>query len=155
MSNTNIVVDIQSSIQVAASAQAIFGTVSDHVGTPTWVDKVKKVILQEEGTPPNGLGAVREVHFKPLLWTNVREEIVRFEENEGYSYKIRSGMPGLADHEGTWEIKALPDGKHEVSWKVHFEFRKGHWFRWFLGSFARQFKAVQEEALQSLKNTLE
>lgn len=147
--------DINSSVEIAATRAQIFAVISDHEGTPGWVDKVKEVRLLQEGRPRNGLGAIREVNFKPLLWTTVQEKILRYEENEGYDYAVQGGMPGMLDHLGRFELSDQADGTVRVDWKVHFKFSKSHWFSLFIRSFSKSFKKVQEQGLQALKAQLE
>lgn len=147
--------DVNSSITINASKTDIFNIISDHEGTPNWVHKVKKVTLKKEGQPKNGVGAMREVVFRPMLWTTVQEEILSYDQNESFTYRIAEGMPGLVDHLGKWSLESTSDGKTKVTWAVHFDFSKRHIFSWFVGSFAKSFKKVQEEALNQLKENLE
>ena len=147
--------DLNSSIEIAAARSAIFAVVSDHEGTPSWVEKVKEVKLLQEGSPRNGLGAIREVNFKPLLWTTVQEKIIRYEEGQGFDYAVQGGMPGMIEHLGRFELSGLANGMVRVDWKVHFKFSKSHWFSLFIRSFSKSFKKVQEQGLKTLKAQLE
>lgn len=147
--------DINSSIEIKASRDAVFAIVSDHVGTPNWVDKVKQVNLLKEGKTRNGLGAIREVNFKPALWTTVQEEIVSFKEDDHFHYKVISKMPGMVDHLGAFQLTDLGAGSLRLEWKVYFAFKRKHWFRLFSKSFSKSFKSVQEKGLKTLKEQLE
>lgn len=150
----SIQTNINSSITIKASKEAIHKIISNHVGTPTWVKEVKEVKLLKEGTPTNGLGAIREVNFRPAFWTTVQEEIVAYEENEGFQYKVLK-MPGLINHLGVWELIEKPNGGVTVHWNVYMEFKKFHIFGLFINKFGRDFKKVQINALSFLKETLE
>lgn len=155
MNSKTIPIKIESSVLIQADPSSIFAIVSNHEGTPDWVDKVKKVKLLKTGTPKNGLGAIREVHFKPLLWGAAREEIVAYEQDSHFHYKVISSLPGMIDHLGMFQLTPQSDGMVKVEWKIHFVFKQKHWFRYFLKSFAKQFKAVQEDAFAVLKGQLE
>lgn len=147
--------NINSEILIKAPKEAIFKIVSDHEGTHKWIEKVKKIRLLKKGTPKNGKGAIREVNFKPMTWTTVQEEIVVYQEDSHFHYKIQSKMPGLVDHLGVWRLEETEDGHTKVFWEVKMEYKKGHWFTWFEKGFAKQFKKVQHQALNQLKKDLE
>ena len=147
-------INLNSSIQIKSSAETIFEVVSNHVGTPNWVEKVKHVSLLKDGKTVNGLGTIRKVVFKPLFWTTVEEEVVSYTENEHFHYKVISKMPGLIEHLGKWEVVPMENDIVEVHWKVYFKFKKKHWFKFFMNSFSESFKSVQEEALAKLKEQL-
>ena len=156
MNNTKTIgVDINDSITITSSASKAFQIISDHVGTPNWVKEVKEVKLLKEGNPKNGKGAIREVNFKPLLWSTVQEKIVAYTENKEYQYKIIK-MAGVVDHLGVWSITELGNGEIEVFWKIHMEFKKNHIFRLlFSNQFIKAFTKVQKNALMQLKSILE
>lgn len=147
--------DLQAHLTISASKAAIFAIISDHVGTPNWVAEVGEVKLLKAGNPKNGEGAIREVHFRPKFWTTVQERIVAYTENEGFQYKIISKMPGVADHLGEWKLEDAGAGKTKVTWAVHFDFKRYHWFRLLGKKFAADFGSVQNNALQQLKKTVE
>src|SRR5882762_5242250 len=92
---------VQVSTEIDAPQAAVWARVSDHEGTPGWVDAVKRVTLTQDGTPRNGVGAVRVVEFKPLLWTSIHERITRFEAPHAFDYVLFKGMPALVSHLGT------------------------------------------------------
>ncbi|OJJ14451.1 hypothetical protein BKI52_42475 [marine bacterium AO1-C] len=139
---------------IKASQEAIFKIISDHEGTHRWVKEVDKVLIVKEGEQKNGLRAIRKVHFKPVLWTTVEEEIIDFQENKSYIYKIISKMPGLVDHKGVWSLQEISADATEVVWDVYIEFKKMHWFSLFAGSFAKSFGKVQNRALAQLEQDL-
>ena len=147
--------DVNSSIVIHASNIAIFDIIANHEGTPNWVHKVKNVTLKKEGQPKNGVGAIREVQFRPMFWTTVQEEILSYTQNQSFSYRIIEGMPGLVNHLGKWTLDTIEGGKTNVTWAVHFDFSKRHIFSLFLNGFAKSFKKIQEEALIQLKSNLE
>ncbi len=150
-SPTGIIKKTVAQITIQAPKEAVFNLISDHEGVPNWISDVQKVTLTKVGQPKNGVGAVRQVVFKPKLWSDLSEAITAYTENEGFQYKILSGMPGLIDHLGTWKLE---DGGTLVTWDIHFEFKKFHWFRLILGSFIKSFSQVQKDALSSLKTKL-
>ena len=79
--------------QLASSP--VWGRVSDHERTPTWVKRgLRSVHLIEPGTPqPGGTGAVRAVKFAG--WPTVQERIVRFDEGSCFESRVMTGMPHL------------------------------------------------------------
>lgn len=142
------------SVEINAPASAVFARVSDHENTPAFVDSVKRVSLWKEGMPRNGLGAVRDVRFRPLLWPGVREEIVHWDAPHGYHYRILEGFPGLAKHLGQWRLEATVSGC-KVTWDICVDYREGHPAAWFAGEFERSFGAVMDKALAKLKGLVE
>jgi len=154
MQKRTIDANCHASIQIKAAIEDIFTVLSDHEGTPNWVEDVKSVKLLKEGSPKNGVPAIREVNFKPMFWATVQEEIIYYVKDEGYQYKILK-MAGVADHLGTWSLTQEEYGNVKVSWDIHFKFKKIHWFRLIIPIFIPAFKKVQEKALLSLKNLLE
>ncbi len=143
-------------INITQTKEKIFQVIADHEGTSNWVQDVKAVnLLQVGAEEPNGIGAIREVLFKPALWTDIKEEITAFEAPTFYQYKIVEGMPGLVDHLGTWSLAVEDNGDVTVSWEVFFEFKTLHWFAPFVGNFATSFNQVQHRALRSLKAFIE
>ncbi|MGH1339051.1 MAG: SRPBCC family protein [Aureispira sp.] len=146
--------EINSSITIQATKEDVFKVISNHVGTPTWVMEVEEVKLLKEGTPKNGVGAIREVNFRPKLWATVQEEIVAYEENKGFQYKVLQ-MPGLIDHLGIFEVVETSNNETTVSWKVSMTFKKFHFFSLFVNKFAKDFKKVQVNGLEYLKKELE
>lgn len=139
---------------INASKEAIFSIITDHENTHTWVKEVDKVLLISKGENINGLGAIRKVYFKPALWTTVEEEVTGFLENQSYTYKIISKMPGLVAHKGVWTLDETAQGLTKVVWDVHIEFKKMHWFSLFANGFAKAFGKVQHGALESLQKEL-
>jgi hypothetical protein len=138
--------------EIAATPEAIFARISDHERTPTWISQVRSVRLVEDGAVHNGVGAVRVVAFKPLLWTTIHERIVRFEPARGFHYVLFRGMPGLVNHLGKLEID--PGSPCVVRWEVDFAFAQWHPFRPFVPSFLREFQGVMQAGLDELARQL-
>ena len=136
------------------SEESIFEIISDHEGTDKWVNDVEKVVLLQQGMNKNGKGAIRRVKFKPKLWSTIDEEIIEYNPNQSYSYKITDGMPGLVNHLGMWQLDKVGNDKTKVTWNVHFEFKKYHWFGLLTNTFAKSFNKVQFSALESLNDYL-
>ena len=44
-------------VEIHAPIEAIWGRVSDHEKTPSWIDEVRSVRVTREGQTPNGLRA--------------------------------------------------------------------------------------------------
>jgi uncharacterized protein YndB with AHSA1/START domain len=141
--------------RIAAPADVVWTRVSDHEASPSWIAEVERVRIVEPGTETRGgLGAVREVAFKPRLWSTILERILEHHPPERFHYAVVAGMPGLLHHEG--RVMVAPDGNGaKLRWEVDFRFRSAHWFRLFVPSFARQFERVLQGALRELKRQLE
>ncbi len=143
-------VHLQHSVEINAPAAAVFALVSDHENTPNFVDAVKQVTLLREGQPRNGLGAIRDVRFRPLLWQGVQEEIVFWDAPHGYHYRILSGFAGLAQHLGQWRIDVTASGCR-VTWDIVVDYRPNHPAALLAGVFDKAFTAVMQQALAKLK----
>lgn len=141
--------------RITAPADAVWARVSDHEATPSWITEVARVRITEPGREARGgLGAVREVAFKPRWWSTIRERIVVHRAPERFHYVLFAGMPGLLAHEG--RVIVAPDGDGAtLRWEVDFRFRSVHWFRWFVPSFVRRFAGVLQGGLDELKRQLE
>jgi hypothetical protein len=147
--------EIRVSIDIDAPQAVVWGRVSDHEETPSWVDAAKRVTLTQSGTPRNGVGAVRVVQYKPALWSTIHERITRFEAPQAFDYVLFKGMPSLASHLGRISVDDLGQDRSRLNWDVDFVFRTVHPFRLFLPSFLRQFEAVLKAAVANLKGQLE
>ena len=147
--------EIRVGVDIRAPQPAVWERVSDHEGTPSWVEAVKRVTLDQSGIPRNGLGAVRVVVFKPFLWTTIHERITRFEPPHAFEYVLFKGMPALDSHVGRISVEDLGSGRSRLNWDVDFVFRTIHPFRLFLPSFLREFESVLRAAGANLKSQLE
>jgi len=146
---------IRVATSIAAPADTVWARVSDHEATPSWIAEVERVRITEPGaTVRGGLGAVREVAFKPRLWSTIRERIVEHRAPERFHYVLFAGMPGLLAHEGRVIVEPDRNGAR-LRWEVDFRFRSAHWFRPFVPSFVRQFEGVLQGGLHELKRQLE
>jgi hypothetical protein len=143
-------VHLNHAIDINAPAEVVFARVSEHENTPSFIDSVKQVSLEREGTPRNGLGAIRHVRFRPLLWPGVKEEIVLWDAPRSYHYKILSGFPGLAHHLGQWRIDTTAAGCR-ATWDIVIDYREGHPAAWLAGGFEKSFTAVMKQALSKIK----
>lgn len=146
---------IRVSTDIAAPQSAVWARVCEHEDTPSWVAAVKAVTLSREGTPRNGLGAIRVVRFKPLLWTDIHEEITAWNPPHGFEYVLFKGMPGLLSHLGRVSVEAVTPEQSRLHWDVDFVFRTWHPFRPVVPSFLRDFEAVLRAAGLNLKSQLE
>lgn len=146
---------IRVSSEITAPPNAVWERVSEHEDTPSWVAAVKRVTLSRAGQPRNGVGAIRVVQFRPLLWTTIHEEIIHFEAPRAFHYVLFKGMPGLESHLGKVIVEDLGAGRSRLRWEVDFVFKRWHPFVLFLPSFLRQFEGVLRNAVSELKTQLE
>lgn len=147
--------EVRVAAEMAAPPQAVWDRISEHEQTPTWVEAARRVTLTREGAPRNGVGAIRVVEFKPRLWSDVREEITRFEPPRTFEYVLFEGMPALRDHLGRLIVDDLGDGRSRLRWEVDFEFARVHPFRLFLPTFLRDFETVLSRGVNALAGQFE
>ena len=147
--------EVRVGTEIAAPPAAVWDRISEHEDTPSWVEAARRVTLTRAGTPRNGVGAIRVVEFKPRLWSDVREEITRFEPPRTFEYVLFEGMPGLRDHLGRLIVDDLGGDRSRLRWEVDFEFARVHPFRLFLPTFLRDFETVLSRGVESLKGQLE
>lgn len=91
---------------IAASPETVFEVLADHRAYPQFTG-TRRVELEREGDPPpNGLGAIRQLH---IVGPPVREEVTEFEPPGRFAYKLLSGIP-VRDHVGTVTLTPEGDG---------------------------------------------
>lgn len=107
------------SMEVAATQEIMWATMTDHVRWSDWMPG-KEVVLETPGAPePNGLGAVRV--FKVIGGLSAsREEVVGWEPPHSMSYTLRSSFP-MKHYLST--MKLVPDGQDScrLFWKSSWE----------------------------------
>ena len=107
MGSTEIVMESQ----VRAPIEAVFEALTDHEGMSDWPG-VSAATLITEGTPRNGVGAVRALVARGLT---LHEEIVHFDAPNRYDYTIVKGLP--VKHLGSVRLRSEGELVH-VEWKV-------------------------------------
>lgn len=137
-SQVRVVVRIQAPIEV------VFETLSDHESMDSWPG-VSKAVLVTEGSPRNGVGAVRAVSGNGLT---LHEEVVLFESPNRYDYTIIKGLP--VDHLGS--VRFAQDGEFvDVAWEVNMS-SKIPFFAQIVGKLLRKGLG---KALQHVKSKIE
>jgi uncharacterized membrane protein len=102
---------LQKQIVVDAPPAFVFERLSDHEAMAAWPG-VAWAKLVREGTPRNGLGALRAVKVMGLA---LHEEVVHFDPPHRFDYKIVKGLP--VDHLGS--IRFTADGaRTRIDWTV-------------------------------------
>ncbi|MBL8743045.1 MAG: SRPBCC family protein [Myxococcales bacterium] len=96
---------------IRAPAQEVFDALADHESMSDWPG-LDRVTLVREGSPRNGLGAIRRVHVMGLT---LDEAIVRWDPPRGFDYQIIKGLP--VRHLGTVELRPDGDGT-ELTWRI-------------------------------------
>jgi len=96
---------------LAAPPARVFARISDHEAMSEWPG-VSGCRLIQEGTPKNGVGAIREVRARGLT---LHEEIVVFEPPNRMEYTIIKGLP--VTHRGVLQLVEVPEGTH-LTWTV-------------------------------------
>jgi uncharacterized protein YndB with AHSA1/START domain len=96
--------------EIAAPPETVFAVLTDH-RKYSELTPLRKSELEREGEPaPNGLGAIRKL---TAVGPPLREEVIAFEPDERFSYKLLSGLP-VRDHVGTVELTADGSGTKMV-----------------------------------------
>ncbi|PPK65898.1 SRPBCC family protein [Actinokineospora auranticolor] len=107
-------------IAVSSSADApeLFAMVSDGRRWAEWARPVvTEAYLEREGDPaPGGMGAVRVVGRKPLLF---REETVEYEQDRRHAYRLLSAAP-FRDYRGEITLIPLDGGGTDLVWRCSF-----------------------------------
>ena len=96
--------------EIAAPAETVFEVLTDHRRYAE-LTPLRRSELEREGEPaPNGLGAIRKL---TAVGPPLREEVIAYEPDERFSYKLLSGLP-VRDHLGTVELTPAGDGTRMV-----------------------------------------
>jgi len=89
----------------------VFDVLTDHEGMTDWPG-LDRVTLVREGSPRNGLGALRRVK---VLGLTLDEAIVRWDPPRSFDYQITKGLP--AKHLGTVELEER-GARTELTWRI-------------------------------------
>ena len=96
--------------EIAAPPETVFAVLTDHRRYAE-LTPMRKSELEREGEPtPDGVGAIRKL---TAVGPPVREEVIAYEPDERFSYKLLSGLP-VRDHVGTVELAAAGNGTRMV-----------------------------------------
>jgi uncharacterized protein YndB with AHSA1/START domain len=96
--------------EIAAPPEVVFAVLTDHRRYAE-LTPLRKSELEREGEPaPNGLGAIRKLS---AVGPPLREEVIAYEPDERFSYKLLSGLP-VRDHVGTVKLSAGAGGTEMV-----------------------------------------
>lgn len=112
MSNSRV----HKTYQIDAPQEFVFQRLVDHQAMSRWPG-VSSCRLIREGTPPNGVGAVREVKTGGLT---LIEEVVLFEPPHRYDYEVTRGLP--VEHHGTVTLTPAGSGVR-LDWVVELSSR--------------------------------
>ncbi len=107
---------VSKKLHIEAPIELVFERISDHEAMSDWPG-IASCRLVREGTPRNGLGAVRQVKARGLT---ILEEIVHYEPPLRYDYRITKGLP--VDHLGSVRLSPT-EGGVELSWEVRMSSR--------------------------------
>jgi uncharacterized protein YndB with AHSA1/START domain len=107
---------VQLTETVYAPRELVFERLTNHEDMRNWPG-VGDCRLVAEGSPRNGLGAVRAVKSRGLT---LHEKVVRFDPPTGYDYKIIKGLP--VDHLGTVRLEDSGSGVR-INWTIEMSSR--------------------------------
>ncbi len=103
-------------LDVDAPPERVFERLVDHQAMARWPG-ISRCVLVREGSPRNGVGAVRRVTAMGLT---LEEEVVEYDPPRGYVYRIIKGLP--VSHLG--EVKVVPRGAGAtIDWRVELTSR--------------------------------
>lgn len=92
--------------EVKAPPDVIFAVLTDHARYAE-ITPLRRSELERQGDPaPNGVGAIRVL---TAVGPPLREEVLVYEPERRFSYKLLSGLP-VRDHVGTVELSPGPGG---------------------------------------------
>lgn len=96
--------------EIAAPPETVFAVLTDHRRYAE-MTQLRKSEIEREGEPsPNGLGTIRKL---TVVGPPLREEVIAYEPDERFSYKLISGLP-VRDHVGTVKLSAGAGGTEMV-----------------------------------------
>jgi uncharacterized protein YndB with AHSA1/START domain len=94
--------------EILAPPATVFEVLTDHRGYVA-ITPLRSAELEREGDPPpNGVGAIRVLK---ALGPPIREEVVEYQPNERFVYRVLSGLP-VRDHLGTVQLTESPRGTY-------------------------------------------
>lgn len=102
---------------IRAPLARVFDVLTDHEGMTRWPG-IKSSRLVKEGSPKNGLGAVRRIEVGGLT---LDEEVVHYDAPSGFDYAIVRGVP-IDHHLGQVRLKEV-DGGVRVTWTIRIASR--------------------------------
>jgi hypothetical protein len=104
-------------IMIRANMEDVFDRLIDHEGMASWpgIGSCKLIV---EGSPRNGLGAVRRISVRGIA---LDEQVVRYEPPRAFDYTIIRGLP-IDAHLGEVRL-ADKEGAVEVVWRVRISSR--------------------------------
>lgn len=103
---------------IPAPIDAVFEAISDHARYSRFRGIQRSELLREGSPDPNGLGALRRIHSRPLRFD---EEITVFEPPARMDYVIREVNFPFAHEGGSMVLDERPGGTH-VDWTSTFGF---------------------------------
>ena len=107
---------VSKKVYIEAPIELAFERILDHDAMNDWPG-ITACRVVREGTPRNGLGAVREVRARGLT---LLEEVVHYEPPLRYDYRITKGLP--VDHLGSVRLSPT-EGGVELAWEVRMTSR--------------------------------
>jgi uncharacterized protein YndB with AHSA1/START domain len=106
--------ELEREITIDAPLAQVFAGLADHEAMARWPG-VSRARLITEGTPRNGVGAVRAITAGGLT---LHEQVVAFDPPRGYDYTIVKGLP--VRHLGQVRCTEV-NGRTRVRWHVSID----------------------------------
>lgn len=136
---------VENEIHVNASTNKVWQKLTNHTQLGNW-GLFNGKVLRPGSETTNGLGCLREL---TTFGTRITEEIVAWEENRHYTYKLRSGAP-FKWHQGDVFVSE-ENGITKIRWVIRFRS-----YIPFTGKIIEfSLRMIFKKALQNLKKQLE
>jgi uncharacterized protein YndB with AHSA1/START domain len=110
---------VQVETTIPAPIERVFDLVTDHANYSQFRGIQHSELLRSGELEPNGVGALRRIHSRPLRF---EEEITRFERPTRMDYLIRRVNASL-NHQGGSMLLEQRDGATHITWTSTFEFK--------------------------------
>ncbi|HKH40420.1 MAG TPA: SRPBCC family protein [Solirubrobacterales bacterium] len=101
---------------IPAPAEAVFDLLADHANYDRFRPIHASELVREGQPPPNGVGALRRIKVRPLVFD---EEITAYERPSRLDYLIVKLNVPFEHHGGTIRLSADGDATH-VDWQSNF-----------------------------------
>ena len=138
---------VEESVDIAATAEAVWGHIADHERWPTWFEDIDKVEITGMAT---GVGGNRRVTAKRLP---IDEEFTVWKENEEFAFAvIGTKLPFLSTMAESVRLEPS-DGVCRVVYRQGLHARHG--FGWLLNLLWKPAPGQLRRALANLKTLAE
>ncbi|MBN3752182.1 SRPBCC family protein [Paraburkholderia sp. Tr-20389] len=135
--------NVSVSVEIAASAQAVWSVVGDFNGLPRWLELVPASRLTDDG---------RVRHLEAINGASIVERLLdHSDERMQYLYTILEGPDPVTDYTASLSLRELDAHRTTVTWASRFEPNDPN----EADSLAAHYEALYRAGLTRLKELLE